>query len=105
MTIEKIIAENLNIDIESIKDDSHFVNDLGADSLNIVEVVMGIEQEFDIEIKDEDVEKLSFQLKDLEGEEAKNKFKEYYNIPADGETEEVGETQEEPEVIEDEPGK
>ena len=58
MTIEKIIAENLNIDIESIKDDSHFVNDLGADSLNIVEVVMGIEQEFDIEIPDEDAETL-----------------------------------------------
>tara|TARA_A100001011_G_scaffold377568_1_gene441381 strand:+ start:1462 stop:1680 length:219 start_codon:yes stop_codon:yes gene_type:complete len=58
MTIEKIIAENLNIDIESIKDDSHFVNDLGADSLNIVEVVMGIEQEFDIEIPDDDAETL-----------------------------------------------
>ena len=58
MTIEKIIAENLNIDIESIKDDSHFVNDLGADSLNIVEVVMGIEQEFDIEIPDNDAETL-----------------------------------------------
>ena len=58
MSIEKIIAENLNINVDSIKDDSHFVNDLGADSLNIVEVVMGIEQEFDIEIPDEDAETL-----------------------------------------------
>ncbi len=41
--IEKIIAENLGIDQNSIKDTSNFVNDLGADSLNIVEVVMAIE--------------------------------------------------------------
>jgi acyl carrier protein len=56
--IEKIIAENLNIDQGLIKDESHFVNDLGADSLNIVEVIMGIEEEFDIEIPDEDAEVL-----------------------------------------------
>ena len=56
--IEKIIAENLGIDQNSIKDESHFVNDLGADSLNIVEVVMAIEEEFDIEIPDEDAETL-----------------------------------------------
>jgi acyl carrier protein len=58
MSVEKIIAENLNIDVDSVKDDSHFVNDLGADSLNIVEVVMGIEEEFEIEIPDEDAESL-----------------------------------------------
>jgi len=58
MSVEKIIAENLNIDVNSIKDDSHFVNDLGADSLNIVEVVMGLEEEFEIEIPDEDAETL-----------------------------------------------
>ena len=56
--IEKIIAENLGINQDSIKDESHFVNDLGADSLNIVEVVMAIEEEFDIEIPDEDAETL-----------------------------------------------
>lgn len=56
--IEKIIAENLNIDQGMIKDESNFVNDLGADSLNIVEVIMGIEEEFDIEIPDDDVETL-----------------------------------------------
>jgi len=58
MSVEKIIAENLNINVDSVKDDSHFVNDLGADSLNIVEVVMGIEEEFDIEIPDDDAELL-----------------------------------------------
>ena len=56
--IEKIIAENLNIDQGLIKDDSNFVNDLGADSLNIVELVMAIEEEFDMEIPDEDSESL-----------------------------------------------
>lgn len=56
--VEKIIAENLNIEQESIKDESNFVNDLGADSLNIVEVLMGIENEYEIEIPDEDVESL-----------------------------------------------
>ena len=56
--LEKIIAENLGIDKDMIKDESNFVNDLGADSLNIVEVIMSIEEEFDIEIPDEDAETL-----------------------------------------------
>ena len=56
--LEKIIAENLRIDQDSIKDESNFVNDLGADSLNIVELVMKIEEEYDIEIPDEDSEML-----------------------------------------------
>ena len=56
--LEKIIAENLGINKDSIKDESHFVNDIGADSLNIVEVVMAIEEEYDIEIPDEDAETL-----------------------------------------------
>tara|TARA_B100000965_G_scaffold402001_1_gene427048 strand:- start:162 stop:377 length:216 start_codon:yes stop_codon:yes gene_type:complete len=56
--IERIIADNLGCDQDMIKDDSHFVNDLGADSLNIVELVMGIEECFDIEIPDEDAETL-----------------------------------------------
>ena len=56
--IEKIIAETLGLDQGMIKDESNFVNDLGADSLNIVEVIMGIEEEFDIEIPDEDAETL-----------------------------------------------
>ena len=56
--IEKIIAENLGIDQDMVKPESNFVNDLGADSLNIVEVIMAIEEEFGIEIPDEDAETL-----------------------------------------------
>ena len=56
--IEKIIAEVLGCDQELVKEDSHFVEDLGADSLNIVEVVMQIEEEFGIEIPDDDAEQL-----------------------------------------------
>ena len=56
--MNKIIAELLDIEQDSIKDDMHFVNDLGADSLNIVEIVMEIEEEYNIEIPDDDVEAL-----------------------------------------------
>ncbi len=54
----KIIANCLKIEQDFIKDDMNFVNDLGADSLNMVEIVMKIEQEYNIEIPDEDVESL-----------------------------------------------
>ena len=56
MSVEKIIAEHLNIDESSISDDSKIVDDLGADSLHIVELVMQIENQFYIEIPDEDTE-------------------------------------------------
>ena len=56
--MEKIIANSLNIDQDSIQDHMHFVNDLGADSLHIFEIVMEIEQEYNVEIPDEDVEAL-----------------------------------------------
>jgi len=56
--VEKIIAESLGVDQDMVKDESNFVNDLGADSLNIVELVMAIEEEFDMEIPDEDAETL-----------------------------------------------
>ena len=56
--LERIISESLGVDQDMVKDESNFVNDLGADSLNIVEVIMGIEEEFDIEIPDEDAEVL-----------------------------------------------
>tara|TARA_B100000131_G_C17968941_1_gene553605 strand:+ start:464 stop:679 length:216 start_codon:yes stop_codon:yes gene_type:complete len=56
--LEKIIAETLSVDQDMIKDESNFVNDLGADSLNVVELVMAIEEEFDMEIPDEDSETL-----------------------------------------------
>ncbi len=54
----KIIANCLKIEQDFIKDDMNFVNDLGADSLNMVEIVMKIEEEYNIEIPDEDVESL-----------------------------------------------
>ena len=56
--VNEIIVEQLGVKSENVKPESSFIDDLGADSLNIVEVVMGIEQEFDIEIPDEDAETL-----------------------------------------------
>ena len=60
-----IIKESLNVQEEQIKDNSLFVEDLGADSLSVVEIVMAVEEEFDIQIPDEDSEKL-FTVKDLQ---------------------------------------
>ena len=56
--IEKIIAEHLNIDESSISDDSKIVEDLGADSLHTVELVMKFENTYDMEIPDEDTDNL-----------------------------------------------
>lgn len=56
--IEQLIADHLHIDASIINDDSKIVDDLGADSLHIVELVMQIENRFDIEIPDEDAETL-----------------------------------------------
>ena len=57
--IKKIIAEQLGIGEDGIKMDSSFVDDLGADSLDIVELIMALETEFDLEIPDEEAEKIS----------------------------------------------
>ena len=56
--VEKIIAETLKIDINSIKDECKLVEDLGADSLNIVELVMEIEDKYDLSVSDEDAENI-----------------------------------------------
>lgn len=56
--IKKIIAEVLNVDEEEITMDTTFVDDLGADSLDIYQIIMGIEEEFDIEIPNEQAEKI-----------------------------------------------
>lgn len=56
--IKKIIAEQLGVDEEDITPDSSFIEDLGADSLDTVELVMAFEEEFGIEIADEDAEKI-----------------------------------------------
>ena len=56
--IKAIIAEVLNIDAESITEDTTFVDDLGADSLDIFQIIMGIEEEYDIELDNESVEQI-----------------------------------------------
>lgn len=57
--VKDLICESLGVSEEEISPDSSFIDDLGADSLDIVELVMLIEKEFDIEIPDEDAEKIS----------------------------------------------
>ena len=56
--VKEIIAEQLNQNADGIANNSHFVNDLGADSLDVVEMVMAFEEAFDLEIPDEDAEKI-----------------------------------------------
>ena len=57
--VKKIVSDQLGKDVEEILSDSSFVDDLGADSLDTVELVMALEEEFDLEIADEDAEKIS----------------------------------------------
>ena len=54
--VKEVVAEQLNVDVAEIKEDSKFVEDLGADSLDVVELVMALEEKFDIEIPDSDAE-------------------------------------------------
>jgi len=54
--VKEVVAEQLNVDIAEIKEDSKFAEDLGADSLDVVELVMALEEKFDIEIPDSDAE-------------------------------------------------
>jgi len=56
--VKSIIVEQLGVEEEDVKMESSFVDDLGADSLDIVELVMALEEEFDLEIPDEDAEKI-----------------------------------------------
>ena len=56
--LQKIIAEVLNVDEAEVNMDTTFVDDLGADSLDVFQIMMGIEEEFDIEIPTEDVEQI-----------------------------------------------
>jgi len=56
--IQAIIAEVLNTDAESITADTKFVDDLGADSLDVYQIIMGMQEEFDIEIPTEEAEKI-----------------------------------------------
>lgn len=56
--VKKIIVEQLGVDASEVKPEASFVEDLGADSLDTVELVMAFEEEFDIEIADDDAEKI-----------------------------------------------
>ena len=56
--LKKIIAEVLNVDPDEITMETTFQDDLGADSLDVYQIIMGIEEEFDIEIPDDQVEKI-----------------------------------------------
>jgi acyl carrier protein len=51
--VKKIVSEQLSVDISEVTPEANFANDLGADSLDVVELVMALEEEFDIEIPDE----------------------------------------------------
>ena len=57
--VKKIVVEHLNVDAEKVSDGASFIEDLGADSLDTVELVMAFEEEFGIEIPDEDAEKIT----------------------------------------------
>lgn len=57
--VKKIIVEQLGVKEDEVKPEASFVEDLGADSLDTVELVMALEEEFDIEIPDEEVEKIT----------------------------------------------
>ncbi|OHB33554.1 MAG: acyl carrier protein [Desulfuromonadaceae bacterium GWC2_58_13] len=56
--VKQIVAEQLGVDADQVTNDASFMDDLGADSLDTVELVMALEEEFDIEISDEDAEKI-----------------------------------------------
>ncbi len=56
--VKDIIVEQLGVDASEVKPEASFVNDLGADSLDTVELVMALEEAFDMEIPDEDAEKI-----------------------------------------------
>jgi len=57
--VKKIVAEQLGVKVEEVTPEASFVGDLGADSLDTVELVMALEEEFETEIPDEDAEKIT----------------------------------------------
>lgn len=63
MSIEKMIADQLGLEVDAVTDNKHLIDDLGADSLSIVELVMQLEEQYDIDIPDEDAENLDTVLK------------------------------------------
>ncbi len=58
-SVKKIIAEKLSVELEEVVPEASFVDDLGADSLDLVELIMSMEEEFDTDISDEDAEQIT----------------------------------------------
>jgi acyl carrier protein len=56
--IKEVVVEQLSVSADEVKEDAKFVEDLGADSLDVVELVMALEEKFDIEIPDDEAEKI-----------------------------------------------
>ena len=56
--VKKIVVENLDVEGDKVVESASFIDDLGADSLDLVELVMAFEEEFDVEVPDEEAEKL-----------------------------------------------
>lgn len=56
--VQNIVSDRLGVDTDKVVPEAEFIGDLDADSLDLVEVIMAMEQEFDVEIKDEDAEKI-----------------------------------------------
>ncbi len=57
--VKKVLVEQLDVDEDAVTQTASIVDDLGADSLDVVEIIMGLEEEFDVEIPDEDAEKIT----------------------------------------------
>ncbi len=57
--IKEVVVEQLSVNADEVKEDAKFVEDLGADSLDVVELVMALEEKFDIEIPDDEAEKIA----------------------------------------------
>jgi len=57
--VKEIVSQQLDVDIAEVKDEAQFIEDLGADSLAIVELVLAFEEQFEIDIPDEDTEKIA----------------------------------------------
>lgn len=62
--VQKIISENLNVPLEKVTMDTHLVDDLGADSLDAVELIMALEEEYGIEVADEAAQNMKY-VRDL----------------------------------------
>ena len=71
--VKNIIVEQLRVEPEQVKPEAQFVNDLGADSLDTVELIMALEEEFDVEIPDEQAEKIKTVGEAIEHLKAKSK--------------------------------